>query len=173
MIRNYRKPVIVVGPKVLLRLPAAASTLDEMAPGTSFRTVIGDEAATNPSKVEKVVFVTGKHYYPLVKAAEERGLREKVAIVRVEQLCPFPTMELQEELKKYKSAKGRNISPSRNSLATIFSNCSVRLVDRPGKKAGYFPELLRAWSMSDLRCIANFGIRTLFDEKHWPITRMA
>ncbi len=54
MLRNFRKPLVVVGPKTLLRLPAAASDLAEMAEGTAFRPVIVDVAAADPKKVNKV-----------------------------------------------------------------------------------------------------------------------
>ena len=56
--------------------------------------------------MEKVVFVTGKHYYHLVTEREKRGLRGRVAIVRVELLAPFPTHHINEQLAKYKKAKG-------------------------------------------------------------------
>lgn len=103
MVRNYRKPIIIVGPKVLLRHPAATSTLEDMAPGTHFFPVIGD-SSVNPSSVRKVVFVSGKHYYTLLGEREARGIKD-TAIIRVESLCPFPTQEISEELQKYKQAK--------------------------------------------------------------------
>eukprot|EP00095_Tigriopus_kingsejongensis_P000620 maker-scaffold275_size226830-snap-gene-0.25 protein:Tk00620 transcript:maker-scaffold275_size226830-snap-gene-0.25-mRNA-1 annotation:"2-oxoglutarate dehydrogenase e1 component dhktd1-like mitochondrial" len=106
MIRNFRKPLVVVGPKVLLRLPAASSSLLEMESGTAFKTVLSDPRfnGREPDQVKKVVFVSGKHYYALARHAEEKNVRD-IAFVRVEQLCPFPTQELQDELKKYKNAK--------------------------------------------------------------------
>lgn len=57
--------------------------------------------------MKKVVFVSGKHYYTLAKHAEENNLSEDVAIVRLEQLCPFPVKELSEEVAKYKNAKSK------------------------------------------------------------------
>ena len=56
-------------------------------------------------KVERVVFVTGKHYYALARHAEEGGGLPNVAFVRLEQLCPFPTKELQEAVAPFKRAK--------------------------------------------------------------------
>ncbi|CAJ0582328.1 unnamed protein product, partial [Mesorhabditis spiculigera] len=100
-ITPYRKPLIVVAPKILLRHPQAASTLAELAPGTSFQPVIDDKSKT----AEKVIFVSGKHWIAVNKAREERGLVDKVAIVRVEQLCPFPVSELSAVMKKYPNAK--------------------------------------------------------------------
>ena len=61
-------------------------------------------ASSKNAKVDRVVFVTGKHYYALARHAEEGGLRN-VAFVRLEQLCPFPTKELQEAVAPFKRAK--------------------------------------------------------------------
>ncbi|XP_077997960.1 2-oxoadipate dehydrogenase complex component E1-like [Glandiceps talaboti] len=103
MVRNYRKPLVVVAPKILLRLPAATSQLQDMMAGTYFQPVLGDNSV-NPDSVTKVLFVTGKHYYALLK--QRNSLQaNNVAIVRVESLCPFPAMELRQELKKYPNAK--------------------------------------------------------------------
>lgn len=82
MIRNYRKPVVVVAPKILLRLPAATSALTEMAPGTSFLPVIGDPKVKG-DKVIKVVFCSGKHFYLLQKERDARGV-DDMAVIRLE-----------------------------------------------------------------------------------------
>lgn len=82
MVRNFRKPLVVVAPKILLRLPEATSSLDEMAPGTTFQTVMGDPGVP-PGKVTKVVFCSGKHYYTLTKERENLKL-QNVAIIRLE-----------------------------------------------------------------------------------------
>lgn len=66
LVRNYRKPLVVVAPKTLLRLSAASASLNEMGPGSYFLPVINDSVA-DPKKVKKVVFVSGKHYYALDK----------------------------------------------------------------------------------------------------------
>ncbi|XP_019627441.1 PREDICTED: probable 2-oxoglutarate dehydrogenase E1 component DHKTD1, mitochondrial [Branchiostoma belcheri] len=102
MVRNFRKPLVVVGPKILLRLPAATSTLEDMAPGTFFKPVLGDQGA-DPTRVTRVVFCSGKHYYGLAKEREARGAAE-VAIIRIEELCPFPMEAIREEMKKYSKA---------------------------------------------------------------------
>lgn len=104
MLRNFRKPLVVVAPKILLRLSAASSDLSEMASGTHFKPVIGDDKCTNPNAVTRLVFVSGKHYYAVAKHVEENKI-EDTAIVRLEQLCPFPTKELQEEVSRYKNVK--------------------------------------------------------------------
>ena len=76
-----------------------------MAPGTHFKPVIGADVA-NPASVRKIVFVCGKHYYPLARHVAEKGVSD-TAVVRLEQLCPFPTKELQDEVKKYPNAKSK------------------------------------------------------------------
>ncbi|KAJ2079246.1 hypothetical protein H4R24_003907 [Coemansia sp. RSA 988] len=106
MKRNYRKPLVVAGPKTLLRLSAATSSLDDMLPGTSFRPVIPDTLVANPDAVTRVVFVAGKLYYDLAKAhaAQDEGLRNRIAIVRLEELCPFPRQELLREIARFANA---------------------------------------------------------------------
>ncbi|XP_071454032.1 2-oxoadipate dehydrogenase complex component E1 [Hetaerina americana] len=103
MIRNYRKPLIIASPKILLRLAAATSSLKDMGPQTTFQSVIGDNVA-NPDTVRRVVFVCGKMYYALAKHREEIGAKD-MAIIRLESLSPFPTHELLEEVTKYRKAK--------------------------------------------------------------------
>ncbi|GBE88887.1 2-oxoglutarate dehydrogenase, mitochondrial [Sparassis crispa] len=102
MLRNYRKPLIVAGPKALLRLPSASSSLADLEPGTQFRPVLDDLAAPK-EHVQRVICVSGKLYYDLVKERQKRGL-ENVAFVRVEELCPFPFTELEHVLERYPSA---------------------------------------------------------------------
>ena len=82
MVRNFRKPAVVVAPKILLRLPAAMSALADLRPGTTFAPVLGDPRVTS-SKVEKVVFCSGKHYYAMQKEKESRGI-DNMAIIRLE-----------------------------------------------------------------------------------------
>lgn len=107
MVRNFRKPLIVASPKVLLRLPAAVSSFEEMAPRTTFKPVIGD-SSVDPKSVTRVVLCSGKHYYALVKQRETLGQKQhNVAILRLEELCPFPLEALQQELRKYSRAKGQ------------------------------------------------------------------
>ncbi|KAJ7384678.1 hypothetical protein OS493_020259 [Desmophyllum pertusum] len=103
MVRNFRKPLIVVGPKLLLRLPAAVSSLEEMGPGTHFKPVLGDDSV-NSASVSRIVFCSGKHYYALVKQRETTNSMD-TAIIRLESLCPFPVEMVRQELKKFPGAK--------------------------------------------------------------------
>ncbi|KAM5543648.1 hypothetical protein V8D89_002899 [Ganoderma adspersum] len=103
--RNFRKPLIVAGPKGLLRLPAAASTLDELTAGHKFRPVLDDPAIASPGDVARVVLLSGKLYYDLVKEREKRQLDGKIAFVRVEELSPFPFAAVRDVLARYEGAQ--------------------------------------------------------------------
>ena len=103
MLRDVRKPLIVLTPKSLLRHKLAVSTLDELANG-GFQLVIPDSTAKPGQKVRRVVFCSGKVYYDLVEDAAKRGVND-VAILRVEQLYPFPRKEVAEQVAKYPAAK--------------------------------------------------------------------
>ncbi len=101
-IRPMRRPLIVMSPKSLLRHPLATSTLEELANGV-FQNVITDQIV-EPSKVKRVVLCSGKVYYHLL---EERTKREQedVALIRLEQLYPFPEDELKAALAPYQNLK--------------------------------------------------------------------
>ena len=103
MVRDCRKPLVVMTPKSLLRHKLAVSSLDDLAQG-GFQLVIPDATAKAGQAVRRVVLCAGKVYYDLVEDAEKRGVTD-VAIVRVEQLYPFPRTEVKAELAKYPAAK--------------------------------------------------------------------
>ena len=102
MVRNLRKPLIIMTPKSLLRNKDAASPVQEFTKG-GFQTVIPDAMALKGDKVKRVIVCSGKVYYDLVKKREEKGSTD-VAILRVEQLYPFPHKVFAAELKKYPNA---------------------------------------------------------------------
>ena len=102
MVRNLRKPLVIFTPKSLLRHKDAASPLAEFTKGC-FQTIIPDQKALKGDKVKRVVACSGKVYYDLAKKREERG-GDDVAILRVEQLYPFPHKAFATELKKYPNA---------------------------------------------------------------------
>jgi len=102
MVRNLRKPLIIFTPKSLLRNKDATSPLTEFTKG-GFQTVIGESKALKADKVKRVVVCSGKVYYDLVKHREEKG-HDDVAILRVEQLYPFPHKAFAAEMKKYPNA---------------------------------------------------------------------
>jgi 2-oxoglutarate dehydrogenase E1 component len=103
--RNFRKPLIVMTPKSLLRHKLAVSALDAFGPGSRFLTVIPEtDALAPPREVKRVVLCSGKVYYDLVAQRREQGI-EDVAIVRLEQLYPFPTISLPKALAEFSRAE--------------------------------------------------------------------
>lgn len=103
MIRLFRKPLIVMTPKSLLRNKAASSPLSDFYNGT-FQTVIGEvDSNIDPKKVKRIIGCSGKIYYDLVKEREERG-DHTVAIIRLEQLYPFPHKAFANVIKQYPQA---------------------------------------------------------------------
>ena len=110
--RDFRKPLILMTPKSLLRHKRAISRLDEMAEGTSFHRVLWDDAQylkgekiklVKDNKIRRVVLCTGKVYYDLYEEREKRGI-DDVYLLRVEQLYPFPLKALVTELSRFKNA---------------------------------------------------------------------
>ena len=113
MHRNFRKPLIIMAPKSLLRHKRAVSKLDEFGPDASFHRVLWDDAELLPDqkiklvddkKIRRVVLCTGKVYYDLYEEREERGI-DDVYLMRVEQLYPFPARALIKELGRFEHAE--------------------------------------------------------------------
>ena len=103
--RNYRKPLIVMTPKSLLRHKLAVSTLDEFGPDASFRHVIPEiDPIAEDEAVKRIVFCTGKVYYDLLAARREEKI-DTVALVRIEQLYPFPRVSLPKVIARYPNAE--------------------------------------------------------------------
>ncbi|MEW5703889.1 MAG: 2-oxoglutarate dehydrogenase E1 component [Pseudomonadota bacterium] len=103
--RNFRKPLIVMAPKSLLRHKKVVSTLEEMGPDSTFHRVLADpEKLAAGAKVKRVVLCAGKIYYDLEQERAKRNIRD-VALVRIEQLYPFPADALTDELVKYPNAE--------------------------------------------------------------------
>lgn len=99
MHRNFRKPLVLMTPKSLLRHKLCVSPVKEFTEG-SFRTVLGDVDPIEPSKVRRVILCSGKIFYDLLVARRERDI-DDIAFVRVEQLYPFPEKELQAMIEGY------------------------------------------------------------------------
>jgi 2-oxoglutarate dehydrogenase E1 component len=102
MLRHYRRPLIVMTPKSLLRHRLATSSLDELESGR-FHTVIGEIDPLDPAEVRRVILCAGKVYYDLLEARRSRGLTD-VAILRVEQLYPWPKAHFAAALAPYTAA---------------------------------------------------------------------
>ncbi|HHM05424.1 MAG TPA: 2-oxoglutarate dehydrogenase E1 component [Gammaproteobacteria bacterium] len=101
-LRKYRKPLIVMSPKSLLRHPLSVSSLADLS-GGAFRTVIGEVDDIEPQAVRRVVLCTGKVYFDVLRERRERGLQD-IAIIRIEQLNPFPAEALAAVLAPYEGA---------------------------------------------------------------------
>jgi 2-oxoglutarate dehydrogenase E1 component len=111
--RDFRKPLILMTPKSLLRHKRAVSRLDEMGPDTSFHRLLWDDAQMLPDekiklvaddKIRRVVLCSGKVYYDLYEEREKRGL-DDIYLLRIEQLYPFPAKALMTELSRFKQAE--------------------------------------------------------------------
>jgi 2-oxoglutarate dehydrogenase E1 component len=107
--RDFRKPLILLTPKSLLRHKLCVSSLAEMAEGTRFKEVIAEADTTiNPSAVKRVVLCSGKVYYDLLQermAQANDKTKQQVALLRLEQFYPFPESALVEQLKRYPQAE--------------------------------------------------------------------
>jgi 2-oxoglutarate dehydrogenase E1 component len=103
--RNFRKPLVLMTPKSLLRHRLAISSLKEMGPGSRFLTVIGEtDTITAPEQVKRVVLCSGKVYYDLLARRREQRI-DNIALVRLEQLYPFPIVSLPKALAPYRNAE--------------------------------------------------------------------
>ncbi len=102
MKRDFRKPLVVMTPKSLLRHRLAVSSVTDLAEG-AFHEVLEEPANPDPRQVTRLLLCSGKVYYDLLAERERRG-RANTAIVRIEQLYPFPTEELTETLTRYERA---------------------------------------------------------------------
>lgn len=105
--RDFRKPLIVVSPKNLLRNKRCISSLEDMGPGKTFRRTISETDPTiadNPDQVKTLVFCSGQIYFELLAEREKRG-RQDVAFVRLEQIAPFPFDRVAHNAAKYTNAE--------------------------------------------------------------------
>jgi 2-oxoglutarate dehydrogenase E1 component len=111
--RDFRKPLVLMTPKSLLRHKRAVSRLNEMGPGTSFHRLLWDDAQLLPDekiklvaddKIRRVILCSGKVYYDLYEERERRGI-DDIYLLRIEQLYPFPTKAVMAELSRFKQAE--------------------------------------------------------------------
>ena len=116
--RSFRKPLILMTPKSLLRHKLAVSKLKDLAKGSSFHRVLWDDADLGPEyglsstklvpdeKIKRVVLCSGKVYYDLLEERDARGI-DDVYLMRLEQFYPFPALSLTKELGRFKQAADR------------------------------------------------------------------
>src|SRR5205823_3616076 len=100
---GFERPLVVMTPKSLLRLPAAASAIDELT-GGGFQPLIDDAEVGEPSSVARIVLCSGKIFYDL-NEARKKAQNRRVAIIRLEQFYPFPLTVIKETIAKYPNAK--------------------------------------------------------------------
>ncbi|WP_386690042.1 2-oxoglutarate dehydrogenase E1 component [Lonepinella sp. MS14437] len=150
MLRKVRRPLIVISPKSLLRNPLAVSAMEELTDGT-FQNVIGEIDELDPTQVKRVVFCSGKVYYDLLERRRKNN-QTNVAIIRIEQLYPYPEDEVRSVLSEYSHVKdyvwcqeeplnqGAWYCSRHNFIQSIPEDASLRYVGRPASAspaAGY------------------------------------
>jgi 2-oxoglutarate dehydrogenase E1 component len=156
MLRPYRKPLIVMTPKSLLRHKLAVSTLEDLSSG-EFQPIISETAELDLSQVTRLILCSGKVYYDLLEARLEAGLNH-IAIVRVEQLYPFPSALLKAELTKYSQVtdviwcqeepknQGAWYQSKHHFLDQLHPRMTLRYCGRPASAApavGHFSEHIK------------------------------
>jgi 2-oxoglutarate dehydrogenase E1 component len=137
MVRKYRKPLILMTPKSMLRRKISFSSIDDLAQG-SFMPVIGEIDPIKQQDVRRVVICTGKVYYDILEARREKGI-QNVAVLRLEQLYPFPHQMLTQELSRFPKA-GDIIwaqEEPQNQGAWYCLQHALRTCLRPGQTLNY------------------------------------
>jgi len=129
---EFRKPLIVMTPKSLLRHPKVVSPISEFTKG-NFRELIGDDYA-DPKKVKRVLICSGKIFYDL-KEEQQKNERKDIAIIRIEQLYPFPNTQLDKALN-------------------VFNNPEVYWVQEEPSNMGYWAFVLRTYHSRDMDILA-------------------
>jgi len=102
--RPFRKPLVVMSPKSLLRHPQCVSDISDIYEGTSFKEIYTDESIKDAKKVKRIIFCSGKIYYDLLAYRTDNKIKDTL-IVRLEQLYPYPRTQVNEILDKYKDAR--------------------------------------------------------------------
>ncbi|OJV14053.1 MAG: 2-oxoglutarate dehydrogenase E1 component [Alphaproteobacteria bacterium 33-17] len=136
IVNDFRKPLVMMSPKSLLRHKLVVSDLAEMGEGTSFKPVIGEVSKViDPKKVKKVIFCTGKVYYDLYEEREKRG-DTSIALIRLEQLYPLPSDQILEVLEKFEKAKIFWAQEEPKNMGA-YSFIALKLFDLLGQMVGY------------------------------------
>ena len=158
------RPLIVMTPKSLLRLPAASSTMEELQTG-GFRPVIDDIGVVDPGKVKRIVMCSGKVYYDL-EAARTDARDERVAVVRLEQFYPFPGEALKEIVAKYPNATELfwTQEEPQNMGGWFFVESRLREVKREGMSLRYVGRTASASPATGSYAIHELEQKKLVDE---------
>ena len=148
MHRDFRKPLIIATPKRLLRHPRAVSTIDQFVEGTRFKRVLpesDEEISTNKDKVRKLLLCTGNVYYDLIETRESKKIKD-VAIIRVEQLAPWPFDRVEEQVRQYKNVKDKDIvwvqeePKNMGAWFHVYHNLKTTLVTKGLRSKGWEPQ---------------------------------
>ena len=137
---NFRKPMVLMSPKSLLRHPQCISTVDAFGPGTGFQELMIDLPIDSKQKIEKVLVCSGQIYYDLMKARDDEQ-HMGVLIVRLEQLYPFPEADMKPLMETYKKCRWMWVQEEpRNMGAADFitkqiTNVPLHIVSRPASAA--------------------------------------
>ncbi len=138
MVRPYRRPLVIMSPKSMLRRKSTFSTLEDITE-RDYLMVIGETVPDiDASRVERVVLCTGKVYWDLLEARQEEG-NDRVALLRIEQLSPFPRVELKQELENYPHVTDICWAQEepRNQGAWHTVQHDIRTCMRPGQTLSY------------------------------------
>lgn len=144
--REFRIPLIVFTPKKLLRYPRTVSKLADFGEGTRFQEVF-DDTTVDPKQVKRLLICSGKIYYDLLEAHEKQD-RKDIALIRLEQLYPFPVVQLRELLARYPKnvecvwvqEEPRNMGPW-NFMLRVMTDVKLRYIGRkpsPSPSAGFY-----------------------------------
>lgn len=153
----FRKPLVVLTPKALLRHRACVSSLAEFGPGTAFQTVIPESGIR---RARRVVLCTGKIYYELLQARADRGLEKEIALIRIEQLWPFPADAVAAALKPHPKAEliwceeePENMGYFR-ALAPHLEQAAGRPIRRAGRPSAATPAVgVKDWLAAQARAL--------------------
>lgn len=161
--RDIRVPLIAFTPKSLLRHPECVSTLEEFTEG-HFREIIGDTQVKDVSSITKVLLCSGKIYYELAAARNEKGANH-IAIIRIEQLYPFPEKQLREILSQYDEnveivwvqEEPLNMGAALFVKEQLNADCTLKVISRP--TSGVTAEGLTAMHKINQAIIINEAIK--------------
>jgi 2-oxoglutarate dehydrogenase E1 component len=103
--RPFRKPLVIMSPKSLLRHPSCVSDISDIETGNGFKELIDDATFTSGKGVKRVILCTGKIYFDLIAKRKDLGKEKEFAIVRLEQLYPLPSDQIDAVIEKYKGAE--------------------------------------------------------------------
>ncbi len=150
--REFRKPLIAMTPKSMLRNKRAVSALSAFATGSSFHRLLWDHAETHKGekiklardeKIRRVVICSGKVYYDLYDEREKRGI-DDVYLLRIEQLYPFPLKALVKELTRFQARRSGLVPGGAEEHGPLdLRRALYRMGARPGRRQGEAPALRR------------------------------